>query len=487
MSDLVVYNSLSRKKEKFEPYTSGQVKMYCCGPTVYDLLHIGNFRGPVFYNLVRKWLEFSGFKVTYAYNYTDVDDKIIDRANQDKVSSSQISEKYIIEFQKDYDRLGLGPHSFNPKVTDYMDAIVKMIADLISKEKAYVVNGEVLFSIRSFPEYGKLSNRDPDDLKAGVRMDVASGKKDPLDFVLWKPAKPGEPSWESPWGAGRPGWHIECSAMTRDLFGEQIDIHGGGMDLIFPHHENEIAQSEGCSGKQLAKYWMHNNMINFSGAKMSKSLGNIRTLRSFMDEFNPEIFKYMILSAHYRSVSEFGEQVIEHTVHGLARIYSALALAESLLPGTSQLAIPADAVFEKITNESWGKIKDALNDDFNSPEVFAALFEVVRQFNTQVKRGIKANPAALGKCHAFVALVRKAGNLMALFQLPAKEFLITLDDMLLRKKNLLRATVDQLVHERAQARVEKNFAKSDELRAKLTEMGISVSDTVEGSFWEVTK
>lgn len=481
---LVLYNTQSRKKETFEPLEKGHVRMYCCGPTVYGLLHVGNFRGAIVYNLVRNWLEELGYKVTFVYNYTDVDDKIIDLAKKEGVESSVIAERYIHEFQTDFARLGLRKHTHNPRVTEHMESIRDIVTKLIENKKAYVTNGEVLYSIKSFDGYGKLSNRNPDELKVGVRIEVDSKKQDPLDFTLWKPSKAGEPSWPSPWGAGRPGWHIECSAMAKSLLGEQIDIHGGGMDLIFPHHENEIAQSEGCTGKHFVKYWIHNNMINFSGAKMSKSLGNIMTARAFMDQYNPEIFKMMVLSVHYRSISDFGETAIDHAVHGLARIYSALAVAESYLKGQK---VAADPSFQKITDEAWTKITEALNDDFNTPEAFARIFEVIRAFNGQVKRGLKENPAILGKCQVLKDFVARFGKLTALFQEDPQQFLITLDNMLLEQKQLARKDVDQIVAERAQARANKDFAKSDELRKKLTELGISVADTASGSEWEVTK
>jgi cysteinyl-tRNA synthetase len=457
--------------------------MYVCGPTVYDLLHVGNFRGVIFFNLVRNWLEELGYKVNYVYNYTDVDDKIIQRAQRESRASLEIAETFIAEFQADFKRLQLRPHDHNPRVTEYMSEIVEMISSLIDRQKAYVVDGEVLFSIKSFPDYGKLSNRKPEELMAGVRIERDQKKQDPLDFSLWKPSKPGEPSWQSPWGAGRPGWHIECSAMSRALLGAQVDIHGGGMDLMFPHHENEIAQSEGCSGHPFVKYWLHNNMIQFSGAKMSKSLGNIKTARSFMDEFNPEILKFMILTVHYRSISDLGEQAIEQAIHGLARIYSALAVAESF--GSSQAQ--ADAAFDQVAAEAWTRITEALNDDFNTPEAFARIYEVVRIFNSQVKKTLKPQPVIVGKCLAFRSLLARFGQLMSLFQEPAQDFLMAMDDLLLAQKKLERSQVDQLVAARKVAREQKDFKKSDEIRDQLTQMGISVSDTARGSEWEVAK
>jgi cysteinyl-tRNA synthetase len=479
-----IYNSESKKLEDFQPLTPGEVKIYVCGPTVYDYLHVGNFRGVVFFNLVRNWFENRGYKVQYALNFTDVDDKIIARANELGEEPTALAERYIQEYKKDFAALGLRPHDFNPKVTESMDAIIDMVKKLVENKKAYPAQGDVLYSIASFKEYGKLSGRNPDDLIAGARVEVDEKKENPLDFALWKAAKPGEISWASPWGPGRPGWHIECSAMVDKLFGPQIDIHGGGTDLIFPHHENEIAQSEGCSGQHFVKYWMHWQMLNFGAQKMSKSLGNVTTMRKFLESYNAEIYKWMILSAHYRTISDFSDAAVERAVSGLARIYSSLSMAESYLD--SSVTTP-DAGFEKITAEAWGKIEHGLDNDFSTPEAFASLFEVVRQFNSQVRRGMKVNPAIQAKALSFQRFAKKFGALMSMFQEPAHDFLIKLDDMLLGKMGVERSAVDALVAERTQARLGKDFAKSDELRAKLTAMNISVSDTPDGSFWEVTK
>jgi cysteinyl-tRNA synthetase len=481
-----VYNTMTRTKEDFVPLNHPEVTMYLCGPTVYDLLHVGNFRGAVFYNLVRNWLEHSGYQVKVVYNYTDVDDKIINRSNQDGVTPSDLANRYVEEFQKDFRSLKLKEHFANPKVSETMPEIIQFISELITNGKAYAAgNGDVWYSISSFSEYGKLSNRKPEELLSGVRIETDEHKKSALDFALWKHAKAGEPSWDSPWGKGRPGWHIECSAMAKKHLGDQIDIHGGGLDLMFPHHENEIAQSEGVSHKCYAKYWMHNNMINFGGAKMSKSLGNIRTCRSFVEEYNPEILKFMILSVHYRSISDLSEENILSNIKGLARIYSALAAANNFLASDTNV-IP-DPVFVKLTSEAWSEVEKALNDDFNTPEAFAKVFDVIRQFNTHVKFGMKVNPVILGKAKAFHDFVLKFGALMSLFQEPAKIYLNSLDDMLLKRLKLERDHVERLVQERWQARVAKDFKKSDELRDQLVKMGISVMDTSEGSFWEVTK
>lgn len=482
---IVIHNSQSHKKEEFVPLTPGEVKMYVCGPTVYDFLHVGNFRGAIFFNLVRNWFEQRGFKVNFVYNYTDVDDKIIERAKKEGVTSSAISEQYIKEFEKDFTSLNLRRHSVNPKVTEFMAQIISFVEDLITKGKAYAVDGDVYYDVHAFPEYGKLSNKNIADLETGVRIDVDSRKKNPADFALWKKSKEGEPSWPSPWGEGRPGWHIECSAMARSLLGDQIDIHGGGLDLIFPHHENEVAQSEGATGKQFARYWMHNNMLNFGSQKMSKSLGNVRTARSFIQEYNAEILKYLMLSAHYRSVLDFSPQALEHVISGLARVYSALALATKVAAAPADAKAPAD--FEKVVAEARLGVEKSLDDDFNTAEVLARVFEVVRTFNNLVRTPGPVTPKKAAVAKAFLEFTGWVGGIMSLFAEPPAQFLQTLDDMLLRKKNLSRADVDQLVAERSAARTAKDFKRSDELRAKLLEMGIQVQDSAAGSEWEVSK
>jgi cysteinyl-tRNA synthetase len=483
---LQIHNTASQKKETFEPLHKGEVKMYVCGPTVYDFLHVGNFRGPIFFNLVRNWLEVLGYKVNYVYNYTDVDDKIINRANEEKSDAFEISERFIAEFKKDFAALKLKPHTSNPKVTEHMDDIIAMVDDLVTREKAYVVDGEVLYSVRSFKEYGKLSNKNPDDMQAGARVEVDRKKRDPMDFALWKPAKPGEPKWEAKWGAGRPGWHIECSAMIKKILGDTIDIHGGGMDLIFPHHENEIAQSEGVTGKPFVKYWMHNNMLTFGDKKMSKSLGNIMKTRDFLEAYDGEILKYMMLQAHYRSLTDFSDKQVENSIKGLARIYSALALANEALKADVEPTTMSSA-FAKCHDEASKAFANALNDDFNTPEALAAIYSVVRGFNTAFRRGQKVTPEIKATALAFTSFIHERGKLMSLFLEAPESYLRMLDDRMLKDMKLERSTVDKLVEERNQARAAKDFAKSDELRNKLTELGIAIQDTPTGTHWEVQK
>lgn len=483
---IVVYNTMSKKKELFEPLVAGQVKMYVCGPTVYDYLHVGNFRGAIFFSLVAKWLEHRGFKVTYVYNYTDVDDKIINKANAEGVTAKEISERFIAEFEKDYKALGLRPHDHNPRVSEFMEPIVEMVGQLVENGKAYVVDGEVLYSVKSFDGYGKLSGKNIDELLIGARVEIGEKKQNALDFALWKPAKPGEPEWSSPWSAGRPGWHIECSAMARKILGDQIDIHGGGIDLIFPHHENEIAQTEGCTHQRFVKYWMHNNFINFGAHKMSKSLGNVTTARAFLEKYNPEILKALILSSHYRSHSDFSDAPIHQAIHQLSRVYSALSGAEDL---TSQGVAPTKCSerFLVALKSAQQKFEESLDDDFNTPEAFASVFELVRVFNSTYRKGQKANGEHVAQAELFQKFVKECGSFMSLWQQSPKEYLRLLDDMLLEQKNLSRSQIEEKVRVRVQARAEKNFAEGDRIRDELLAIGIEVMDSASGTQWEVKK
>lgn len=484
---LKIYNTLGHKIEEFKTLKPNEVTIYVCGPTVYSYLHVGNFRGPVFFNFVRHWLEYLGYKVHYATNFTDVDDKIIKRAEEEKISAHEVSEKYISEYNKDLNALKLTPATSNPKVTTFIPQIIEFIKKLIEKDAAYVAAGDVNFSISKFPSYGHLSGRKVEDLLEGVRIDVNEKKQSPLDFALWKSAKPGEnlrgSSWDSPWGAGRPGWHIECSVMAHSLFGNQIDIHAGGLDLLFPHHENEVAQTESCTGLQYARYWMHWNLFNFSGSKMSKSLGNVVNMNTFLERNHPEVYKWMVLSVHYRSVTDFTEATIDQSVAGLAKVYSALALAESLTTVPGKL----DYKYSLEIDAAWQSIVEALNNDFGTPAAFAVMFEQIRKFNATHRRGMKVSEAISAEATAFISFVQRFGKVLSLFQEKPTTFLTQLDDMLLVKKNLNRKDIDALVSERSQARLKKDFAHSDELRKKLSDMGVSVSDLPEGSFWEVSK
>ncbi len=473
---LSVYNTLSNSKEKFVPMEEGKVKLYLCGPTVYGHLHIGNFRGAIVFNLIRNWLEYIGNEVTFVYNFTDVDDKIIKKAQEEGVESTVISERYIQDFKEDFARLGLRPHDHNPKVTEYMDEIIQFVEELVAKEKAYVVEGEVFYEINKFDEYGKLSKNNLDDLNAGQRVEVDERKRNPLDFVLWKPAKPGEPSWDSPWGRGRPGWHIECSAMIKSILGDTIDIHGGGIDLIFPHHECEIAQGEGCTDEVYSKYWIHNNFINMGDEKMSKSLGNIVSGREFMDNYHPEILKYAFLSAHYRSVLAVNNEKILQSVCGLSRIYSALELAYETIAEVEGEGT-ADNGFVKKLEGFDNKIKKALNDDFNTADFISNVFEAVRSFNALgFGNKKKKNAVHKGDSQAFLNWMNKYGQISALFNEDPATFLKELDDMLITIRGIDKAKVEELVVERNKARDAKDWALADKFRDELDALGIELHD-----------
>ena len=484
---LQIYNTLSRKKENFKSLEPGKVKMYVCGPTVYDYLHVGNFFGAIFFNLVRNWLEKEhAYDVEYVYNYTDVDDKIIAKSIEEGSTASEISEKYISEFEKDYKALSLKSHSKNPRVTEYMTQIVDFIAGLIKKEKAYELNGDVYFHVPSFSEYGKLSNKNINELLSGQRVDINDQKKHMADFALWKKAKPGEPSWESPWSQGRPGWHIECSVMNHSIHGDQIDIHGGGLDLTFPHHENEICQTEAFTGKNFANYWMHNNMLQLGQAKMSKSLGNILTGRAFLEEYNGEILKFLILSSHYRSVVDFSEKQIHRTMASLGKFYSSFSHAKKIINNNTSLA-PVPEKFERALEKAEVVYKKSMDDDFNTPQVIAEFYELMRLYNQICRSPGKIRPEQAAVAESYYHWLRSHADIMALFQEDPESFLIQLDDMLLKKKGLQREAVDALVKERSEARDQKNYAKSDELRNKLVNMGIALQDSAESTSWEVDK
>jgi len=478
---------MSKKKEHFKTLKYGYVSMYVCGPTVYDFLHVGNFRGAIFFNAVRNWLEKKGYEVNYVYNYTDVDDKIINRANELGITPKELSEKYIAEFEKDYSGLRLRPHTSNPKVSEHIDNIIKMISSLIEKDKAYTTpSGDVYFSVENFSDYGKLSNKNIEELEVGVRIEANKEKKHNSDFALWKGAKEGEISWTSPWGEGRPGWHIECSVMAKEVLGESIDIHGGGLDLVFPHHENEIAQSEACSGKEYVKYWMHNNMLEFGNQKMSKSLGNVKTGRSFIEEYNGEVLKFLNLSSHYRSVIDFSDVQIGRAIASLAKFYSSLKYAENLIAkGLALVPVPAD--FQKLMDECTKGFEDSMNDDFNTADALSKFFELMRQFNNLTRKPGKVKPEYKAIAEVYFHWIKDKGNIIALFQESPSEYLTLLDDMLLRQKNLKRSDIDELVTERTQVRADKNYARSDEIRDELATKGILVSDTPEGTTWEVEK
>ncbi len=462
-----IYNTLTRKKETFVPMEEGKVKMYCCGPTVYNFIHIGNARPICLFDVFRRYLEFRGYHVTFVQNFTDVDDKIIKKANEEGVTAAEIAQRYIKEYETDAKGLGVRPATVHPTVTGHIPDIIDIIQTLIDKGHAYQAGGDVYYRTRSFPEYGKLSHMPIDELESGARIAVGEQKEDPLDFALWKAAKPGEPDWDSPWGQGRPGWHIECSAMNRAIFGDTIDIHCGGQDLIFPHHENEIAQSEGASGKPFAHYWMHNGYINVDNVKMSKSLGNFFTVREVAEKFGYEPIKFMMLQAHYRSPINYTLEVIQQCQASLKRIYNCKEKLTLTLAKATEGAMTQEQ--KDIIDGFRQQFITAMDDDFNTADAVSAIFELVRQINTDCDR----NPLPSKEYFTYT---------QALFDTLLDVMGIVIPQ---QQEEQLPAQVQELVERRAQARKEKNFALADQLRDEIAALGYEVKETRQGT--QITK
>ena len=460
-----VYNTLTRKKEELVPITPGEIKMYACGPTVYNYIHIGNARPLCIFDILRRYLEYRGYNVKFVQNFTDIDDKIIRRANEEHVDFSEISERYIKEFWTDADGLNVRHATINPKATENIDVIIQIISTLIEKGYAYEAQGDVYFSTEKFKDYGKLSHQPLEDLEAGARIMVGEVKREPMDFAVWKAAKPGEPAWDSPWGKGRPGWHIECSAMNWRYLGDTIDIHCGGQDLIFPHHENEIAQSECFTGKPFAHYWMHNGYINVDNVKMSKSLGNFFTVRDVAEKYGYEPIRYLLISAQYRSPINYSTDIIEQCISALNRLYT----CRDSLDFELKNAVDAEHDGDKAIIDGFDKYREqfisAMDDDLNTADAIASIFELVRDINTNV----------VGKTPS-KALVEGA---IAMFD----ELTGVLGLVYNRKTETLDSDVEALIEARTNARKEKNWAEADRIRDQLKEMGIVLEDTAQGVKW----
>ncbi|NBX75436.1 MAG: cysteine--tRNA ligase [Proteobacteria bacterium] len=486
-----ITNTLTGKKEPFTPIEPGKVKMYVCGPTVYNFIHIGNARPLVFFDVVGRYLKFSGFSVTRVMNYTDVDDKIIQKANEEKVSCETVTQKYIAEFEEDMKLLKVEQPDAQPKVTGHIPEIIKMIETLIAKGSAYVAaDGEVFFSVRSFPQYGKLSKKKIDDLLVGARVAPDEKKKDPLDFSLWKPRKnEKEPAWDSPWGPGRPGWHIECSAMSIKYLGETFDIHGGGMDLMHPHHENEIAQSEGATAVPFCNYWVHNNLLTINSEKMSKSLGNIWLTRDFIKRFTAETLKFFLLSGHYRSTLDFSESQVREHQAALHRIYKALEKAHKLTQTDTNLSQPLTT--EGNTADTFGKAfgahwKEAMDDDFNTARVFGLVFDYVRVINAFVdKKGFKWTVEAKNIVNRFLSDMKTLSGVLNLFAEEPTAYLQTLRLLFLAEKGMSEAQIKEAILKRITARADKDFSLADQIRNDLLANGIELMDRGNETDWDV--
>lgn len=473
-----IYNTLTRRKEEFVPLKPGEVKMYVCGPTVYNLIHIGNARPMIVFDTVRRYFEYKGYRVNFVSNFTDVDDKIIKKAMEEGIDSSQVSSRFIEECKKDMEAMNVMPATKNPQATEEIDGMVEMIDSLIERGYAYVAaDGTVYFRTKSFEEYGKLSHKNLEDLQSGfreIKVTGEDGKEDPSDFVLWKPKKEGEPSWDSPWCQGRPGWHIECSVMSRKYLGDQIDIHAGGEDLIFPHHENEIAQSEAANGREFARYWMHNAFLNIDNKKMSKSLGNFFTVREISQRYDLQVLRFFMLSAHYRSPLNFSAELMEASKNGLERILTAVTRLKELeeRPKAVQKGGNESAVKALQEGESGASVKElsdkfeaAMDDDFNTADGISAIFELVKLGNSTADED---------SSKAYVTLLRETiERLCGVLGITTE-----------RKAEILAAEVEDMIEARQQARKEKNFALADEIRGKLLEEGIVLEDTREGVKWK---
>ncbi|NLB82263.1 MAG: cysteine--tRNA ligase [Clostridiaceae bacterium] len=457
-----LYNTLTRKKEEFIHLTQGEVKMYSCGPTVYNYIHIGNARPFIVFDTLRRYFEYRGNKVIFVQNFTDIDDKMINRANEEGISVTALAERFIKEYYTDADALGIRRATVHPKATENIDAIIETIMKLEQGGYAYNVDGDVYFSIEMFDQYGKLSNQPLEDLEAGARVDTVEHKRNQMDFALWKNQKPGEPSWDSPWGKGRPGWHIECSAMANKYLGATIDIHSGGQDLIFPHHENEIAQSECASGKPFARYWLHNGYINIDNRKMSKSLGNFFTVREVLEEFEAETIRFFMLSAHYRSPINFSKELMSQANSGLERLYNCINNIEFLRENAKHGA--ANTTIVSMLNQYKQTFVNAMEDDINTALAISVLFDIARDANSELSEN-----DTTGTLTAVLDTMTELGSILGILQN--------------KKDKILPEKIEELINKRQQARTEKNFALADEIRDKLKAQGIMLEDTPLGVKW----
>ncbi|WP_040306047.1 cysteine--tRNA ligase [Caloramator australicus] len=461
-----IYNTMTRQKEVFNPITPGEVKMYACGPTVYNYFHIGNARTFIVFDTIRRYLEYRGYKVKFIQNFTDIDDKLIRRANEEGTTVKEVAEKYIKEYYKDADGLKIKRATVNPRATEFIGEIIAFVKDLVDKGYAYVVDGDVYFDTTKFKEYGKLSHQSIEDLEAGARIEIDERKRNPMDFALWKAKKEGEPAWESPWGEGRPGWHIECSTMACSLLGETIDIHGGGADLIFPHHENEIAQSEARNGKPFANYWMHVAYLNVNNQKMSKSLNNFFTAREILEKYDAEVVRLFMLSGHYRNPINFSIELLDQAKAALERLYNAIANLEHVIETSEDRELTAEELeFFNRLDSFRERYIEVMDDDFNTADGISVIFDLVREVNTNIKEG---SPKKLAQ--KALDLIRELGSPLGILEKSTKG---SLDE-----------EIERLIEERQKARKEKNYALADKIRDQLKEMGIILEDTPQGVRWK---
>ena len=479
-----LYNTLSGKKEDFIPVTPGQVKMYVCGITVYDHCHIGHARSAIVFDIMRRYLAYRGYKVTFVKNFTDIDDKIINRAKEEGIAWNGVAEKYIAEYYQDMDQLGVGRADIEPKATEHIQEIINITKGLVDKGYAYAVDGDVYFQIEKFSDYGKLSKRDLDDMIAGARVDLNERKRNPMDFALWKASKVGEPFWNSPWGPGRPGWHIECTAMSQKHLGDTFDIHGGGADLTFPHHENEVAQSEAFTGKPFAKYWVHNGFITVDKEKMSKSLGNFFTIKDILSKFDAEVVRFFLLSTHYRSPIEFSYEQLREAEISIDRYYTtSLRIRDFMGQDQSKEKAGADEkVFEEFVSKFLDRVKEAMDDDFNTAMAIGHIFEFLRGLNKYMD-GKPSGAKAVALVKKGDELFKEVGSILNIFSRTPEEW----NQALMRYKclDISEEVISVKVQERQKAREDKNWAAADAIRKELDEKGVVLEDKKEGTVWKV--
>jgi len=479
-----IYNTLTGKKEEFIPVEAGKVGMYACGVTVYDHCHIGHARSAVVFDIMRRYMIYKGYQFKYVRNFTDIDDKIINKANKEGVAWDAIARKYTNEYYRDMDRLGIGRADVEPKATDHIKEIIEMVSGLIERGYAYEVDGSVYFEVSKFAGYGKLSKRDLEDMIAGARVEVDERKRNPMDFALWKASKEGEPAWESPWGSGRPGWHIECSAMSRKHLGETLDIHGGGADLIFPHHENEIAQSEAYTGKPFVRYWVHNGFITVDKEKMSKSLGNFFTIQEILNKFDPEAVRFFLLSTHYRSPIEFSDEQLREAEASIDRYYTTVLRIREFLSqdGTKEKAAADEKALEDLLLKFIEKFKEAMDDDFNTALAIGNVFELIRMLNKYMD-GRPSGGKAIGLIKKSGEFLEETGNALNIFTRTPEEWYKAL--MSVKNIGLTEADILVRIDERKQARERKDWAEADRIRKELEEKGILLEDRKDGTGWKV--
>lgn len=461
-----VYNTLNKKKEEFIPLTPGEVKMYVCGPTVYNFFHIGNGRTFIVFDTIRRYFEYRGFKVEFVQNFTDIDDKMIKKANEEGTTVKKIGDTYIKEYYQDADALNIERATVNPRATEFIGEIIKFVKGLIDKGYAYEVDGDVYFSTKKFEGYGKLSGQNIEDLQSGARIRVDERKKDPMDFAIWKAQKPGEPAWNSPWGMGRPGWHIECSCMAKKLLGETIDIHAGGADLTFPHHENEVAQSEALTGKPFARYWLHSAFVNVNNEKMSKSLNNFFTAREILERYDADVIRFLMLSAHYRQQLNFSEDLLDSAKASVERIYNAIGNLENLIDEVSREEMnEEEKVYLESLNQYRDKYIEKMDDDFNTADAITAIFDLIRDTNTNIT--INSSKELSEKA---LDLIRELGAPLGMLQKSTK--------------GDIAEEVEALIAERQEARKNRDFALADKIRDDLKDRGIVLEDTPQGVRWK---